>query len=156
MKDKKTHTDGVPCPQRRTCEGARHGCRNNTTQSLLTGLLLPKGCESTEEEIPMVCFVLRGARGLQNTPHRWTLISLSRGKQWSSTGQAGSRRQVILELCLKQPDISVKPFHFNVEKIYKMTLACLIERHRAAVWQNWNQNWGPHVYIHFTRPFNNG
>ena len=46
------------------------------------------------------------------------------------------QRKNILELSLKQPDVSVKPLHFNVEKIHKMVLACLIKRHTVAEWQS--------------------
>ena len=42
------------------------------------------------------------------------------------------QRKSILDLRVTEPDISVKPLHFNTEKICKMVSACLIKRQIAA------------------------
>jgi len=42
------------------------------------------------------------------------------------------QRKNILDLRVKEPDISVKPLHFKNEKICKMISACLIKRQIAA------------------------
>lgn len=135
MTDKKTNTTESVPSQEDLRDGQTRTQKQYNTTTALTGLSLPRCCKYPEGKIPMVCFALRGAQGVQNIPHRWTLTSLSLGKQRRSICQAGSSRQNTLLLCLMQPDISVKPLHFNVEKIYKIP-ACLVKRHTTTEWQS--------------------